>query len=147
MTIKNFIIEDFNSYQYPTATIILPIGDPDENPIFPMPDDGMIELFVYNDKTRALVVKNFTSLNFSSFDEVIEILRKLRVEYKQKDSLFIVYTDFNKEDIQNELLRLKSYVGPVIVKFGKYDPTLPPKMDSVLGIMLSSSNQYAERIC
>ena len=147
MIIKDFIAEDFNSYMYPTATVILPSGDPDDNPVFPMPDKGIIELFVYNEKTKALVIKNLTPLNFSYFDEIIELLRKLRVEYKQKNSLFILYTDYDKQDIQDKLLALRSYVGPVIVKFGKYDPTFPPKMDSVLGIMLSSSNQYAERIC
>lgn len=147
MLIKELIVEDFNSYMYPTTTVRLPSGDPDEVPIFPMPDNGIIELFVYNDKTRALVIKNFAPLNSSSFDEIIELLRKLRVEYKQKDSLFILYTDYDKKDIEDKLLALRSYVGPVIVKFGQYDPTYPPKMDSVLGIMLSSSNQYAERIC
>ena len=147
MLIKELIVEDFNSYMYPTTTVRLPSGDPDEVPLFPMPDNGIIELFVYNDKTRALVIKNFAPLNSSSFDEIIELLRKLRVEYKQKDSLFILYTDYDKKDIEDKLLALRSYVGPVIVKFGQYDPTYPPKMDSVLGIMLSSSNQYAERIC
>ena len=147
MTIKDLIIEDFNSYMYPTTTVIIPSGNPDENPIFPMPDNGIVELFTYNDKTKALVVKNLTPLNFSSFDEIIELLRVLRVEYKQTNNVFILYTDYDKKDIEDKLLALKSYVGPVIVKFGQYDPTYPPKMDSVLGIMLSSSNQYAERIC
>ncbi len=147
MLIKELIVEDFNSYMYPTTTVRLPSGDPDEVPLFPMPDNGIIELFVYNNKTKALVIKNFAPLNSSSFDEIIELLRKLRVEYKQKDSLFILYTDYDKKDIEDKLLALRSYVGPVIVKFGQYDPTYPPKMDSVLGIMLSSSNQYAERIC
>lgn len=146
MIVKEFIIEDFNSYQYPSSTIIFPNNAADQ-PILDIPDKGIIETSIYNRKAKALVVKNLTPINDGYFEDVLELLRKLRVEYHKTDFMFILYTDYNKEDIQDKIYEMRAYVGPVIVKFGKHDPALPPKWDSVLGIPLSSSNQYAERIC
>ena len=51
----------------------------------------------------------------------------------------------NKEEIDGEIHFLMSMPN-IIVKFGRYIPNQQSRKDEILGVVLASPNQYAERI-
>ena len=57
----------------------------------------------------------------------------------------VIYTGYKEEEIKNQLQYLRAYRN-IIVKFGRFIPNQQPHYDDVLGVMLASDNQYAERI-
>lgn len=61
-----------------------------------------------------------------------------------KDDI-VIYTGYTEEELSKQILALKNFEN-IIVKFGRYIPDSESKYDSVLGVELSSSNQYAVRI-
>lgn len=78
------------------------------------------------------------------FGELCRFLDKLRREYKCSDDV-VIYTGFNKDEISDELEKLRAFEN-IIVKFGRFVPGKEKRYDDVLGVTLSSPNQYAERI-
>ena len=53
--------------------------------------------------------------------------------------------EFAGKEISKELDALRP-LGNIVVKFGRFIPNKPSRYDDVLGIELSSDNQFAERI-
>lgn len=58
---------------------------------------------------------------------------------------FVIYTGYYPSEISKELDALRP-LGNIVVKFGRFIPNKPSRYDDVLGIELSSDNQFAERI-
>ena len=77
-----------------------------------------------------------------SIDEVIEFLEEFRVKH---DNLVIIYTGYTKEEIPEQLERLKKFKN-IIMKFGRFIPGQEKHWDDWLGVYLASDNQYAEKI-
>ena len=79
---------------------------------------------------------------FDSFDDMLELVYCIR----EKTSCdIVIYTGYDKDEIINKVKMLSGF-GNIIVKFGRYIPDDTPHYDDLLGITLSSSNQYAEEI-
>ena len=76
-------------------------------------------------------------------DEIISMIEFFRTN--GIDDTFIIYTGYNKSEIVEIVERLKRY-NNIIIKYGRYVPNDKEHLDSVIGVMLASSNQYAERI-
>ena len=79
---------------------------------------------------------------FDTFDSVKKIVETFR--NKTEDEI-VIYTGYNPLEIKEELVWLSKYKN-IIVKFGRFIPKNPPHYDEVLGVYLSSLNQYADYI-
>jgi hypothetical protein len=105
--------------------------------------DELIKRYLLNPITGAIVFQGLEPMD--SFSDVMNLIMWLRLKYKCNDDI-VIYTGYKKEEISwfiNSLI----YEGKnIIIKYGRYIPNQKPHYDEVLGVMLASDNQYAERI-
>ena len=73
------------------------------------------------------------------------LLTFLRIKYNRDDD-FVIYTGYNKNEIEDWIIDSLKNFGNVIIKYGRYIPDQEPHYDEVLGVNLASDNQYAERL-
>lgn len=107
-----------------------------------MVDEGIIERYLSNSITTTIC---FAGLEpFEQFDQVYNFIEKLRKDYNCDDTV-LIYTGYNKEEIVEQIEKLKDF-NNIIIKFGRFIPGQKPHYDEVLGVMLASDNQYAARI-
>ncbi len=105
-------------------------------------DTFIIDRYLKNPITKAIIFGGLEP--FNQFDEMFSFIQTLRIKYACDDPV-VIYTGFRPDEIPAEILALKHYKN-IIVKFGRYVPDDQPHLDEVLGVRLSSSNQYAEQI-
>ena len=155
MKIKGLVDFDLVNYRKHCLTIEMPIckgfkcgGEFCQNsslaraPIIEVSEETIIDFYL--DKTRATALC-FQGLEpFDTFDDMIRLISKFRIDYLIDDDI-VIYTGYNKDEISNELAELKQFEN-IIVKFGRYLPNRDSHYDEVLGVRLASDNQYAERI-
>jgi MinD-like ATPase involved in chromosome partitioning or flagellar assembly len=79
-----------------------------------------------------------------SFSDVINLINLLRTTYDCLDDI-VIYTGYNKKEIEWFIKSIKHFKN-IILKYGRYIPNQESHLDSILGVKLSSSNQYAEKI-
>ena len=101
----------------------------------------LIHRYLTNPITKAIVCQGLEP--FDSFDDLINIVQELRHNYINQDD--IIYTGYNKNEIQNQIEQLKTF-GNIIIKFGRFIPNQLSHFDEILGVQLASPNQYAECI-
>ena len=80
----------------------------------------------------------------AQFDEIISFIETFRTQYKCNDQI-VIYTGFYEEEITSYITQLKPYSN-IVVKFGRFLPNDKRRYSSILGVYLSSSNQYAKEI-
>ena len=81
---------------------------------------------------------------FDSFMDLIDIIKFIRKE-KQCNDPIVIYTGYNQgEDFLVEE-SLKCFTN-IIVKWGRFILGDEPHFDEILGVKLSSNNQYGEKI-
>ena len=102
----------------------------------------IVNKYVNNPLTSAVVIGGL-----EPFDSALDLLLLIACLRVATQDDIVIYTGFTKEELQDgetykSLLRFKN----IIIKFGRYIPHQQPHYDSVLGVMLASDNQYAERI-
>lgn len=105
-------------------------------------DDLIIQRYLNNNITKAIVFGGLEPIE--QFGELLQFINKFRIKYECNDDV-VIYTGFNKREIRNQL-KLLAIFDNIIVKFGRFVPNSRKKYDAVLGVTLSSPNQYAERI-
>ena len=76
------------------------------------------------------------------FLELLECIEALRE--KTMDDI-VVYTGYDKNEIEEHLMTLKKYKN-IIIKYGRFIPGQQVHFDEVLGVYLASDNQHAEKI-
>lgn len=106
-----------------------------------VPDTVIYEKFASNPITKAVVIGGMEPL--LQMDEVESLLSLFRE--KGDHSPFVIYTGYYPEEVPEHLARLRRY-GNVIAKFGRYIPDRPSRYDEVLGVTLSSDNQFGKII-
>lgn len=158
MKIKNILDEDFINYKLPSMYIAFPFcsfkcekdcgmqccqnSSLAKSAIMEYDEDELIKRYLSNGITKAIVCCGLEP--FDSFDDLLKLLHKLRVEYSCADD-FVIYTGYYREEIEPQLDILKSYSN-IIIKFGRYIPNQHSIKDEILGVTLASPNQYAEKI-
>lgn len=160
MRVKGIIEEDFANYKSPAMFINtcfcdfkccneagLDIGVCQNAPlaqaaIKQIADDVIYKHFVSNPITKAVVIGGMEPM--MQIDEVAALISLFRTN--GCDSTFIVYTGYYPEEIDEEIKLLRQF-GNIVMKFGRYIPDKPSRYDNVLGINLSSDNQFAKQIC
>ena len=101
----------------------------------------IIKAYMNNEITEAVVFGGMEPmLQFEEVLSFIDYLRRLDCE-----DPVIIYTGYYKDEIADQVEQLKQYKN-VIIKYGRYIPNDDPHLDEVLGVVLASNNQYAERI-
>lgn len=105
-------------------------------------DDEIIRRYIENPITKAIVFGGLEP--FDQWAELYDFIQKLRMEYGRSDDV-VIYTGYTRDEIDGMCMMLQMFDN-IIVKFGRYIPNQTPHFDEVLGVRLSSKNQYAERI-
>lgn len=156
MRIRGLIEEDFVNYKKASMFLAFPfcsfkcekecgIKCCQNSPTMKLPikeveTDWLVERYLGNPITHAIVLGGLEP--FDSFDDVLELVQKLRA-VSQDD--VVIYTGYNKDEVLDKLETLKGYPN-IIVKFGRFRPNDRHRFDEVLGVELASENQYAEKI-
>ena len=158
MRIKNLIDEDFVNYKKPAMFIgtcecdfkcfkelDLPIETCVNYELMKantinMLDKAIIKRYMNNIYTEAIVIGGMEP--FNQFDDMTKLIKEFR-NITEDD--IIIYTGYYENEIENEIKILKEFKN-IIIKFGRYIPNDEETYNDVLGIYLSSSNQYAEKI-
>lgn len=84
----------------------------------------------------------FSGLNWlEQIEELFVLIHYIRSNHINKD--IVIYTGYDKHEISDKIAMLSKFDN-IIIKYGRFDATLPPRYDDVLGITLASSNQWAE---
>lgn len=81
---------------------------------------------------------------FEQFDEMFNLISKLRNEHHCDDTV-VIYTGFEFKEISAKVDALRMFPG-IIVKFERFVPNQEKHYDEVLGVYLASPNQYAKEI-
>lgn len=102
--------------------------------------DNIIKQFDNDIFTKAIVFGGLEPM--LQIDELIDFIKVFRINHS---NTIIVYTGYYKEEIKDQLTKLKQFQN-IIIKFGRFIPNQEKHFDKVLGVYLASDNQYAEKI-
>ena len=156
MRIKGLTDEDFVNYKYPSMFIA--VGNCDwkccieggfdisvchNSPLAHAPEydiniDFLYNNYINNPITQAIVIGGLEP--FTRFNDIYELIKYFRDN--NCNDTFIIYTGYYPYEILKELKLLNEFDN-IIIKFGRYKQNTPSKFDEILGIELSSNNQYA----
>jgi len=103
---------------------------------------GLCERYLNNKLTKAIVFGGLEP--FEQFNEMAWFISVLRYNYRCNDDI-IIYTGYYPDEIETEVKLLSEFEN-IIIKFGRYVPDRPSRVDEVLGVELASDNQYAIKI-
>lgn len=109
-------------------------------PAINISNENIIKYFNDNPITKAICFQGLEP--FDTFEDMLSFIETFR---KNHNDFIIIYTGYNKEEIQEKINKIKEYKN-IIIKFGRFIPNQKNKYDDVLEITLSSDNQYAEVI-
>lgn len=109
-------------------------------PVINISNENIIKYFNDNPITKAICFQGLEP--FDTFEDMLSFIKTFR---KNHNDFIIIYTGYNKEEIQEKINKIKEYKN-IIIKFGRFIPNQKNKYDDILEITLSSDNQYAEVI-
>ncbi len=101
----------------------------------------IFERYKLNPITSAVVIGGLEPM--LQFNEVLNCVSYFRSNNCNDD--FVIYTGYYEQEIKNQVQKLKKFDN-IIIKYGRFIPGSQGIYDSVLGVMLSSRNQYAVKI-
>jgi hypothetical protein len=158
MIVKQIIDEDFVNYKKPSMLIGFPIcnwkcekecGEQvcHNKPFaklnnIDIPILNIIERYINNPITSAIVMGGLEPID--SWDDVYKLVYSLREIFEREDDI-VIYTGYNKDEVLDIISILKNFKN-IVIKFDRYVPNQTSHYDKILGVNLSSDNQYAERI-
>ena len=102
----------------------------------------LIERYLQNPITEAIVCQGLEP--FDSWNDLSHFIYVLRTSYHCSD-MIVIYTGYNKDEITQHINDLTAYKN-IIIKYGRFIPNQNKHYDEILGVNLSSDNQYAEQI-
>lgn len=102
----------------------------------------IIERYKNNPITSAVIFGGLEQ--FDEFSQMSLLINVLRNRYNLLDDI-IIYTGYTKEQVINQINYLQKFKN-IIIKFNPYLMNRKKRFDELLGVTLSSDNQYSERI-
>lgn len=100
----------------------------------------IIKRYERNELTSAIIFGGMEPM--LQFPEILGFIKEFR---KVSTDDIVIYTGYYKHELGGEIEELSKY-NNIVIKFGRYNPNIPPKFDEVLGVTLATGNQYAEKI-
>lgn len=167
MKIKNLIDEDFVNYSKPSMFIgtsncsfkcdkecgkpVCQNSELAKAPNIEIDPTDLVHRFYNNPITEAVTIGGLEP--FDTFDDLLLLIFLFQmgafIEYKSYPDI-VIYTGYYPEEIKDKIKELQEAVVPelmkVIIKFGRFIPDKPHRYDELLGVELSSNNQYAKRL-
>lgn len=158
MKIKGIISEDFVNYKKPSMVIEFPYcsfkcdkecgqtvcqnSSLVHSPIYNIDIKKIILHYLKNDITEAIVMQGLEPLD--SKEDLYQLINTIR---KYTDDDIVIYTGYTEIELDSEIQFLKRLFNNIIIKFGRFIPDQPHHFDKILGVTLTSPNQYAKKIC
>lgn len=159
MQIKGLRDEDFVNYRKPSMFIIFPFcsfkcdkengcnlcqnSHLAQEPIIEISINNLITRYVSNPLTKSIVCGGLEP--FDSANDLLDLVDTTREWYGIKDDI-IIYTGYTEEELQDNFTFQQIIKYPnIVIKFGRFRPGHSGHYDEVLGVKLSSENQYAKR--
>ena len=105
-------------------------------PIIDIDNNDIIKRYLDNPITEAVVIGGLES--FDTFEELYQFIKLFRD--KSNDDI-IIYTGYYPNEIKNKVEKLYNFKN-IYIKFGRFIPNYPHKFDEILGVELSSNNQF-----
>lgn len=102
--------------------------------------ENILYKYLSNPLSNALVCGGLEP--FDSWEDLYTLITHFRII---TDDDIVIYTGYNYNEIKKQINTLKYYKN-IIIKFGRFIPNQPHHYDEILGVELSSPNQYAKRI-
>lgn len=156
MKLKGLVDYDISNYRKPSMFLIFPnctfkcdkeCGRPvcqnsmlAKEPEIETSLDDVIDNYIISSLTHAIVCGGLEP--FDSWEDLSTLVKQLRV-YTEDD--IVIYTGYTKKEISQKIDWLAQFPN-IIIKFGRFIPNKEPHFDKILGVKLSSPNQYAEVI-
>ena len=156
MHVKQIIFEDFVNYKKPSMFIgfskcsfkcdkefgscICQNSSLANSPSIEVSEKEIAKRYISNPITSSIVCGGLEP--FDTFEELINLITEIR---NLTDDDIVIYTGYKYEEIKDKINILKKF-NNIIIKFGRYIPNSSKRYDDVLGIYLSSENQYALRL-
>lgn len=156
MIVKGITDEDFINYKVPSMFIASATcsfkcdkeyGSPicQNSALANQPDIEVPLISIYsryknNPITKAIVFGGLEPLDDGDTLRLIDLFRSMGIA----DDV-VIYTGYTRQEAGLWVSELKRFPN-VVIKFGRYIPGQKPHLDHLLGVMLASDNQYAERI-
>ena len=105
--------------------------------------NSIIKRYISNPMSKAIVCGGLEP--FDSWNDLYQLVTKFR-NNNIKD-VIVIYTGYTLEEINDKgyIEKLKKYPN-IIIKFGRFVPNQPHYYDDLLGVELTSPNQYSMRI-
>ena len=105
--------------------------------------NSIIKRYISNPISKALVCGGLEP--FDSWNDLYQLVTNFR-NNNIKD-VIVIYTGYTAEEINDKgyIEKLKKYSN-IIIKFGRFIPNQLHYYDDLLGVELTSSNQYSMRI-
>ena len=159
MLIKGFQDEDFVNYKKPSMFIISPFCSfkcDKENgchmcqnsnlayePTHNVSETILIDRYINNPLTSAIVFGGLEP--FDSPEELEYFIKLLRYSYNCNDDV-VIYTGYTEKELENNKYHNDIIaMNNIVIKYGRFRPKWRNHYDEILGIYLSSPNQYAKR--
>jgi hypothetical protein len=155
--IKGLINEDFVNYKKPNMFIIFPkcnwkcekdCGEECcQNKILKnekeieINENSLVDSYIDDMITSAIVIGGLEP--FDSFEDLTKVISAFR--FSTNDDI-VIYTGYNENEISAQISFLSRHYSNIIVKFGRFVPHKESHFEELLGINLSSPNQYAKKI-
>lgn len=159
MKIIDIVDVDFTNYRKPSMFIIFPhcsFKCDKENkcnlcqnshlaqePIIEIPINNILHRYTQNEMTKAIVCGGLEP--FDTDNELLDFIDIAREYFYINDDI-VIYTGYTEEELKDRFSFQQIIQYPnIIIKFGRFRPNQSPHYDEVLGINLTSDNQYAKR--
>lgn len=158
MKIKGIISEDFVNYKKPSMVIEFPYcsfkcdkecgqqvcqnSELVQSPTYDISINKIVLHYLKNDITEAIIMQGLEP--FDSKENLYQLIKFFR---KYTDNDIVIYTGYTENELDLEIQFLKRVFKNIIIKFGRFIPDQPHHYDEILGVILTSPNQYAKKIC
>lgn len=160
MRLKALIDEDFTNYKKPSMFIgtiscnwkcckeqnldvsMCQNSTLAQSDMVELANEIIVKRYKNNAITKAIVFGGLEP--FDQYQEMIELISEFRRQKIYDD--IVIYTGYYDYEIPKDRLQNLLGLQNIIVKFGRYIPDTDQRYDEVLGVILASDNQYAERL-
>lgn len=153
MKVIDVLDEDFVNYRLPSMTIAFPFctfkcgkdicqnAELAELKLIEISAEKLVKRYLSNPISKSVVMQGLEP--FDSFEDVKEFIAEFS---KYSKDPVVIYTGYDKNEIEDKIKELRGLHENIIIKYGRYLPNQEQHFDEVLGVYLSSDNQYAERL-